>query len=432
MINENTFDIKNFDDGDVIIDSGKDVDEDDINIVYLKKDEIQKIKIINKNIMICDDQEYSIKDYLQQINDFINKIKDTNKDSNELFDDLLYEICGDCKNNMNKYFCEYCQINICEICKEKHERENRIINLDEMKMKEVNNITTIKKILDKHIIHINDEIEINNNDEKNKIYENISDNIADILLIIKIISINFNNYFHYKNIEGILDYCLTIDASDSFINYEGKGATIYDNGYYYIGQFKNNLRNGEGILYNKNGNIKYDGEWANGEMEGNGKYYYENGAYYIGQFKNNLRNGKGILYYKNGNIFYDGEWFNNKIEGNGKYYYENGNYYIGQFKNKLPNGKGILYYKNGNVLYEGEWFNNKIEGNGKLYSINGNYYIGQFKNNLKNGKGKLCYKNGNILYEGEFFNDKVEGNGKFYYEDEKYYIGKFKNNLSNG
>ena len=32
----------------------------------------------------------------------------------------------------------------------------------------------------------------------------------------------------------------------------------------------------------------------------------ENINYYIGQFKNNLKNGKGILYYKSGNIKYEG------------------------------------------------------------------------------------------------------------------------------
>ena len=51
-------------------------------------------------------------------------------------------------------------------------------------------------------------------------------------------------------------------------------------------------------------------------MEGFGTYNYENGEYYIGHFKNNLRHGQGIYYYKNGKIKYDGEWINNKREGN--------------------------------------------------------------------------------------------------------------------
>ena len=84
----------------------------------------------------------------------------------------------------------------------------------------------------------------------------------------------------------------------------------------------------------------------------NGKYIWEDGKYYIGQEKNGLRNGKGIEYYKNGNIKYEGDFVNDKFEGNGKYIWEDGEYYIGQEKNGLRNGKGIEYYKNGNIKYE--------------------------------------------------------------------------------
>ena len=40
----------------------------------------------------------------------------------------------------------------------------------------------------------------------------------------------------------------------------------------------------------------------------------ENGDYYIGQFKRNLRHGKGILYQKNGIIIYDGNFSYDKFE----------------------------------------------------------------------------------------------------------------------
>ena len=57
---------------------------------------------------------------------------------------------------------------------------------------------------------------------------------------------------------------------------------------------------------------------------------YESGNYYIGEMLNGKAHGKGIIYYRNGNIKYDGEFVNDKREGKGKYIDENGNYYIGQ------------------------------------------------------------------------------------------------------
>ena len=39
----------------------------------------------------------------------------------------------------------------------------------------------------------------------------------------------------------------------------------------------------------------------------------ENGDYYIGEVKNGLRNGKGIEYYSNGNIKYEGEFVNDQF-----------------------------------------------------------------------------------------------------------------------
>ena len=132
----------------------------------------------------------------------------------------------------------------------------------------------------------------------------------------------------------------------------------------------------------------------------NGKYIYDDGKYYIGQFRNNIPNGKGIKYYKNGNILYDGDFIEGKFKGNGKYIYENGEYYIGQFINGLRHGKGTIYDSNGNIKYEGDFINNKAEINKNEILDNGTYYIGQIKNKLRNGKGIEYYSNGNIKYEG--------------------------------
>ena len=73
-------------------------------------------------------------------------------------------------------------------------------------------------------------------------------------------------------------------------------------------------------------------------------------------------NGKGIIYYKNGKIKYDGEFINDKLEGKGKYISENGDYYIGEFKKGLKHGKGTIYYKNISTKYDGEFINDELKG----------------------------------------------------------------------
>ena len=93
---------------------------------------------------------------------------------------------------------------------------------------------------------------------------------------------------------------------------------------------------------------------------------------YIGEIKNKLMEGKGILYYNKDNINnykrYEGEFKNGKKEGKGIIYYKNGDKYIGDWKDDLREGKGILYYNSGRK-YEGDWKNNEKVENYSFCSI---------------------------------------------------------------
>ena len=214
------------------------------------------------------------------------------------------------------------------------------------------------------------------------------------------------------------------DSDDK--NFKGlKKIIIYENGEYYIGPLLNGLRNGKGVIYYKNGKMKYEGDFVNDKFEGYGKYIWENGDYYIGEFLNGLRNGKGTKYYKDGNIGYEGDFLNDNKDGFGKYYYPNGENYIGRYLNNKRCGKGIVYYKNGKIKYDGEFVNDKYEGFGKYVFENGNFYFGQWLKNKRHGKGVEYYKNCMIQYDGEFVDDKKEGYGKYYYENGDIYIGQF-------
>ena len=129
-----------------------------------------------------------------------------------------------------------------------------------------------------------------------------------------------------------------------------------------------------GKLYNKNTNkIIYEGDLLDNICHGKGKYIFENGDYYIGQFKNGLRDGEGIQYYNNKKIQYEGIWKEDKRNGSGKYYYENGNYFIGFWKNNEKVGLGELYDINKNLIIGGEV--SHINTEEKNYSINLNDLI---------------------------------------------------------
>ena len=84
---------------------------------------------------------------------------------------------------------------------------------------------------------------------------------------------------------------------------------IWENGNYYVGEFKGGCKHGKGIKYNRDGTVRYEGDYVNDFPDGNGKAYWENGDYYIGQFKSNLRHGKGTMYNKNGNILFQGNFY---------------------------------------------------------------------------------------------------------------------------
>ena len=143
------------------------------------------------------------------------------------------------------------------------------------------------------------------------------------------------------------------------------GIINYPDGKRYIGETKNNIKEGYGKLFYNNGN-RYEGEFKNDLREGYGIFYFTSGDKYEGEFKNNLKEGYGILYYSNGTK-YVGEFKNNKLEGIGAYYYSNGSKYLGELKNNRREGYGIKYY------------------------INGDKYKGQFKNGFKDGYGIKYY-----------------------------------------
>ena len=149
-------------------------------------------------------------------------------------------------------------------------------------------------------------------------------------------------------------------------------------------------KEGKGFIkeYNDYGELRFEGEYLNGERHGKGKEYedFEGNIKFEGEYLYGCkRKGRS---YMNGVLEYEGEYLYGK-KYNGKGYDEKGNIIY-----ELKNGNGTIkeydYYNH--LMYEGEYLNRE-----------------------RNGKGKEYYYRGNLIFEGEYLNGK-EWNGKKFYD----------------
>ena len=110
-----------------------------------------------------------------------------------------------------------------------------------------------------------------------------------------------------------------------------------------------------------------------------GTYIWTNGKFkgykYVGQWKKDQMNGQGIMFYPIGDT-YIGEYKDSKKHGVGIYKWRSGAKDIGEFKNGKLNGYAIRYNAKGSILKEGIWKDDEF-----LYSQN--------KSTLSNSNSKL-------------------------------------------
>ncbi len=92
----------------------------------------------------------------------------------------------------------------------------------------------------------------------------------------------------------------------------GGGIGIWSTGGKYQGDWENNQRHGEGRYEWSNDHV-YEGEFKNDVREGEGTYFWPTGERYEGEWADDKRSGLGTLYDKNGNIQYQGKWKNDKV-----------------------------------------------------------------------------------------------------------------------
>ena len=117
-----------------------------------------------------------------------------------------------------------------------------------------------------------------------------------------------------------------------------------DDGHKYVGEFKDDLFNGQGTYTYPSGR-EYSGQFSAGNFSGIGTMSWPDGTKYVGEFKDD------------------------KFNGQGTYTYPDGTKYVGEFKDDLFNGQGTYTESDGAIL-EGVWFDDELVQEKPIGTIN--------------------------------------------------------------
>ncbi|XP_068032419.1 ALS2 C-terminal-like protein isoform X1 [Anomalospiza imberbis] len=188
----------------------------------------------------------------------------------------------------------------------------------------------------------------------------------------------------------------------------GKGTLKWRDGRNHVGDFQEGLEHGFGIcLVPRRSEDRYDCykcHWYQGKMRGYGICEYGNDLVYKGYFKDNVRQGFGILenFSAEHPFKYTGHWENDKKNGYGVWEdKERGERYIGMWLDDHRQGEGIVVTQSG-LCYQRTFHADKMVGSGILLLEDDSVYEGNFTEDLTFvGKGKLSMANGFVL-EGTF------------------------------
>ena len=184
--------------------------------------------------------------------------------------------------------------------------------------------------------------------------------------------------------------------------FTGWGRKSMRNGDVFEGKFVNGELNGKGIFKSKDNNI-YIGDFVKSMRNGKGELTTDK-LNYIGDFKDDELNGNGVIDLLNEGDRYEGKFENNEINGKGIYKFKNGDVYEGEMKNGKMDGYGKYTYEDG-MIYEGEYINGIKQGRGKLIDPMNQIYEGIFENGVPEGEG---------FYTKDGYTSKVLfSNGKF-------------------
>ena len=144
----------------------------------------------------------------------------------------------------------------------------------------------------------------------------------------------------------------------------------------------------------KNRNLMFNNCW--------GTFADADGNKYVGEWKNDKKNGRGTDFYSNGDKFV-GE-FKNDNKHRGTYTFLNGGEYDGEFMDGQPNGRGISTQVDGK-RFEGIWENGSLITETKVGQTNANKDATAA--NCKSAGGLECMVDGMQGLESDDFNTRL-------------------------
>lgn len=103
---------------------------------------------------------------------------------------------------------------------------------------------------------------------------------------------------------------------------------------------------------------KYEGMWVFEFRNEIGFFEDEDGNTYVGQFKADEYEGQGVATFANGDQ-YNGSFEDGTMTGFGTMIHADGSKYVGEWSYNEKEGKGKEYDKTGKLIYSGDFYNNE-------------------------------------------------------------------------
>ena len=136
--------------------------------------------------------------------------------------------------------------------------------------------------------------------------------------------------------------------------------------------------------------------------------------------KTKLKEGTYKVYDSNGKLYEQTQYANDQINGKRTLFYPNGKpELVEEYVNGQYQGPYVSYFENGNLKSTGSFNDNKAEGEWKSYYKSGKIKeVVIYEDNLENGPFQEFYENGNKKAEGNYKNGDNEDGLLLLYDDQ--------------